>query len=139
MTASSGPMSSSASNCSPSTSVRTQLSWRKSLVRRGWRPRTCAPRPRTTSRGPRARRREAGGQRGEVEQEKGGALKDKEEAYGIIEDGIEQLRAQAREDARLGRRAGIAELRERSLEMREKLSQMIPDDRDNMRDQIQQK
>src|SRR5262249_44011777 len=49
--------------------------------------------------------------------EKDAALKDKEEAYAIIEDGINQLRAQAREDARLARRTGMAELRERSLQM----------------------
>jgi hypothetical protein len=71
--------------------------------------------------------------------EKDAALKDKEEAYTIIEDGIAQLRAQAREDARLARRAGMAELRERSLEMREKLAQMIPEDRDNTREQIEEK
>jgi hypothetical protein len=71
--------------------------------------------------------------------EKDAALKDKEEAYTIIEDGIAQLRAQAREDARLARRAGMAELRERSLEMREKLAQMIPEDQDNTREQIEQK
>jgi hypothetical protein len=72
----------------------------------------------------------------QLQREKEEALRDKEEAYQIITDGIEQLRAQAREDARLGRRAGMAELRERSLEMREKLSQMIPDDRDNVREEI---
>jgi hypothetical protein len=71
--------------------------------------------------------------------EKDAALKDKEEAYTIIEDGIAQLRAQAREDARLARRAGMTELRERSLEMREKLAQMIPEDRDNTREQIEEK
>ncbi|MGH2354763.1 MAG: hypothetical protein ACRDI2_02765 [Chloroflexota bacterium] len=72
----------------------------------------------------------------QLQAEKEAALKDKEEAYAIIEDGIAQLRAQAREDARLARRAGMAELRERSLEMREKLAQMIPEDRDNLREQI---
>jgi uncharacterized phage infection (PIP) family protein YhgE len=71
--------------------------------------------------------------------EKDAALKDKEEAYAIIEDGIAQLRAQARQDSRLARRAGMAELRERSLEMREKLAQMIPEDRDDTREQIEQK
>jgi hypothetical protein len=71
--------------------------------------------------------------------EKDAALKDKEEAYAIIEDGIAQLRAQARQDSRLARRAGMAELRERSLEMREKLAQMIPEDRDDTREQIDQK
>ena len=71
-----------------------------------------------------------------LQREKEEALHDKEEAYQIITDGIDQLRAQAREDARLARRAGMAELRERSLEMREKLAQMIPEDRDNMREQI---
>ncbi|HET7770466.1 MAG TPA: hypothetical protein VFN74_16955 [Chloroflexota bacterium] len=75
----------------------------------------------------------------QLQAEKESALKDKEEAYGLIEEGIESLRAQAREDARLGRRAGMAELRERSLQMREKLAQMIPDDRDNMRQEIDQK
>jgi len=75
----------------------------------------------------------------QLNQEKDSALKDKEEAYAIIEDGIAQLRAQAREDSRLARRAGMAELRERSLEMREKLAQMIPEDRDNTREQIEQK
>jgi hypothetical protein len=75
----------------------------------------------------------------QLNQEKDAALRDKEEAYTIIEDGIAQLRAQAREDARLARRAGMAELRERSLEMREKLAQMIPEDRDNTREQIEQK
>ncbi|HEU5317303.1 MAG TPA: hypothetical protein VFX49_14430 [Chloroflexota bacterium] len=72
----------------------------------------------------------------QLQSEKEAALKDKEEAYAIIEDGIANLRAQAREDARLARRAGMNELRERSLEMREKLSQMIPEDRDNMREEI---
>jgi hypothetical protein len=71
--------------------------------------------------------------------EKESALKDKEEAYNIIEDGIAQLRAQAREDTRLARRAGMAELRERSLDMREKLAQLIPEDRDNTRQQIDEK
>ena len=75
----------------------------------------------------------------QLQREKEEALKDKEEAYQIITDGIEQLRAQAREDARLGRRAGMAELRERSLEMREKLAQMIPEDREDMRQEISQK
>jgi len=75
----------------------------------------------------------------QLQSEKEEALKDKEEAYRIITDGIEQLRAQAREDARLGRRAGMAELRERSLEMREKLAQMIPEDREDMRQEISQK
>ena len=75
----------------------------------------------------------------QLQAEKESALKDKEEAYGLIEEGIESLRAQAREDARLGRRAGMAELRERSLQMREKLAQMIPEDRDNMRQEIDQK
>src|SRR6266545_3861370 len=75
----------------------------------------------------------------QLQQEKEAALKDKEEAYAIIEDGIANLRAQARQDTRLARRAGMNELRERSLEMREKLSQMIPEDRDNMRQEIEQK
>ena len=75
----------------------------------------------------------------QLQSEKESALKDKEEAYTLIEEGIESLRAQAREDARLGRRAGMAELRERSLEMREKLAQMIPEDRDNTRQQIDEK
>ena len=75
----------------------------------------------------------------QLQREKEAALKDKEEAYTLIEEGIASLRAQAREDARLGRRAGMAELRERSLEMREKLAQMIPDDRDNMRQEIDSK
>lgn len=75
----------------------------------------------------------------QLQSEKESALKDKEEAYGLIEEGIASLRAQAREDARLGRRAGMAELRERSLEMREKLASMIPEDRDNTRQEIDAK
>ncbi len=75
----------------------------------------------------------------QLQSEKESALKDKEEAYTIIEDGIAQLRAQAREDTRLSRRAGMAELRERSLDMREKLAQLIPEDRDNTREQIDTK
>jgi hypothetical protein len=75
----------------------------------------------------------------QLQAEKESALKDKEEAYALIEEGIANLRAQAREDARLGRRAGMAELRERSLEMREKLASMIPEDRDNMRQEIDAK
>jgi hypothetical protein len=75
----------------------------------------------------------------QLQQEKEAALKDKEEAYVIIEDGIANLRAQAREDARLARRTGMDELRERSLAMREKLAQMIPEDRDNMRQEIEVK
>lgn len=75
----------------------------------------------------------------QLQAEKEAALKDKEEAYTIIEDGIAQLRAQAREDARLARRTGMATLRERSLEMREKLAQMIPEDRDNTRTDIEAK
>src|SRR5688500_7905544 len=75
----------------------------------------------------------------QLQSEKESALKDKEEAYNLIEEGIESLRAQAREDARLGRRAGMAELRERSLQMREKLAPMIPEDRDDMRQEIDQK
>jgi hypothetical protein len=74
-----------------------------------------------------------------LQREKEAALSDKEEAYTIIEDGIANLRAQAREDARLARRTGMAELRERSLEMREKLAQMIPEDRDNLRQEVEQK
>jgi hypothetical protein len=74
-----------------------------------------------------------------LQQEKEEALRDKEEAYRLVEDGIERLRAQAREDARLARRAGLAELRERSLEMREKLAQMIPEDREDVRAQIETK
>jgi len=76
---------------------------------------------------------------GQLQAEKEHALKDKDEAYNLIEEGIASLRAQAREDERLSRRAGMAELRERSLEMREKLAAMIPEDRDNTREQIDQK
>ena len=72
----------------------------------------------------------------QLQKEKEEALHDKEEAYQIITDGIDQLRAQAREDARLSRRVGMAELRERSLDMREKLAHMIPEDQDNMREEI---
>src|SRR5688500_6764610 len=75
----------------------------------------------------------------QLQSEKESALKDKEEAYNLIEEGIESLRAQAREDARPGRRAGRAELRERSPEMRGKLGEMSPEDRDNMRQEIDQK
>ena len=75
----------------------------------------------------------------QLQSEKESALKDKEEAYTLIEEGIASLRAQARQDARLARRAGMNELRERSLEMREKLAQMIPEDRDNTRQEIDQK
>lgn len=75
----------------------------------------------------------------QLQQEKEAALKDKEEAYNLIEEGIASLQAQAREDTRLARRAGMAELRERSLEMREKLAQMIPEDRDNTRQEIDAK
>lgn len=75
----------------------------------------------------------------QLQTEKNAALKDKDEAYTLIEEGIASLRAQAREDARLGRRAGMAELRERSLEMREKLASMIPEDKDNTRQQIDAK
>ena len=82
---------------------------------------------------------EAEAHRAQLNAEKESALKDKEEAYTVIEDGIAQLRAQAREDARLARRAGMAELRERSLQMREKMAQLIPEDRDNTREQIEQK
>jgi hypothetical protein len=53
-----------------------------------------------------------------------------------VEDGVAELRKMAREDARLARRAGMSQLRERSLEMREKLAAMIPEDKDNMREQI---
>lgn len=73
-----------------------------------------------------------------LQQEKEVALRDKEEAYTIVEEGIEELRRQAREDARLARHAGMAQLRERSLAMKEKLSEMIPEDRDNTRQQIEQ-
>jgi hypothetical protein len=75
----------------------------------------------------------------QLQSEKEAALSDKEEAYTIIEEGIESLRAQAREDARLSRRTGMAELRERSLEMREKLANMIPEDKDNTRAEIEAK
>jgi len=75
----------------------------------------------------------------QLQREKDAALKDKDEAYTLIEEGIASLRAQAREDSRLGRRAGMAELRERSLEMREKLANMIPEDRDNTRGDIDAK
>ena len=74
-----------------------------------------------------------------LQHEKESAFKDKEEAYNLVEDSIEQLRRRAREDSRLARRTGMAELRERSLEMREKLSQMIPEDHDNMREQLESK
>ncbi len=75
----------------------------------------------------------------QLQAEKEAALSDKEEAYAIIENGIASLRAQAREDERLSRRAGMAELRERSLEMREKLASMIPEDKDNTRAEIEAK
>ncbi|HEV2124872.1 MAG TPA: hypothetical protein VGW38_19155 [Chloroflexota bacterium] len=75
----------------------------------------------------------------QLQSEKESALKDKEEAYALIEEGIASLRAQAREDARIGRRAGMAELRERSLEMREKMAQLIPEDREQIRADIEKK
>jgi hypothetical protein len=75
----------------------------------------------------------------QLQLEKEAALKDKEEAYALIEEGIASLRAQAREDARIGRRAGMSELRERSLEMREKMAQLIPEDREDIRANIEQK
>lgn len=66
------------------------------------------------------------------------ALSNKEAAKKMVFDQAEQLQKLARNDSRLVRQVQMTQMREQSLALTEEMAQIIPEDRDNLRDQIKQ-
>ncbi len=66
------------------------------------------------------------------------ALSNKEAAKKMVFDQAEQLQKLARNDSRLVRQVQMTQMREQSLALTEEMAQIIPQDRDNLRDQIKQ-
>lgn len=66
------------------------------------------------------------------------ALSNKEAAKKMVFDQAEQLQKLARNDARLVRQVQMTQMREQSLALTEEMAQVVPEDRDNLREQVRQ-
>src|SRR5690348_9583304 len=74
----------------------------------------------------------------QLEKDVNDALSNKEAAKKMVFDQAEQLQKLARNDSRLVRQVQMTQMREQSLALTEEMAQIIPEDRDNLRDQIKQ-
>lgn len=66
------------------------------------------------------------------------ALSNKEAAKKMVFEQAEQLQKLARNDARLVRQVQMTQMREQSLALTEEMAQVVPEDRDNLREQVRQ-
>ena len=73
----------------------------------------------------------------QFEQDVKDALANKEAAKRMVFEQAEQLQRLARNDARLVRRVQLTEMREASLRLTEEMASIVPEDRDNMRQEIE--
>ena len=74
----------------------------------------------------------------QLERDVNDALANKEAAKKMVFDQAEQLQKLARNDSRLVRQVQMTQMREQSLALTEEMAQVVPEDRDNLRDQIKQ-
>lgn len=66
------------------------------------------------------------------------ALSNKEAAKQMVFDQADQLQQLARNDSRLVRQVQMTQMREQSLALTEEMAQVVPQDRDNLREQVKQ-
>lgn len=81
---------------------------------------------------------EAQAELAQLEKDVNDALSNKEAAKKMVFDQAEQLQKLARNDSRLVRQVQMTQMREQSLALTEEMAQVVPEDRDNLRDQIKQ-
>lgn len=74
----------------------------------------------------------------QLESDVADALANKEAAKQMVFAQAEQLQQLARNDARLVRQVQITQMREQSLALTEEMAQVVPEDRDNLREQVRQ-
>lgn len=73
-----------------------------------------------------------------LERDVNDALANKEAAKQMLFDQADQLQQLARGDSRLVRQVQMTQMREESLRLTEEMAQVIPQDRDNLREQVKQ-
>jgi len=66
------------------------------------------------------------------------ALSNKEAAKRMVFEQAEKLEQMARGDSRLVRQMQMSQMREQSLALTEEMAQVVPEDRDNLREQVRQ-
>jgi hypothetical protein len=74
----------------------------------------------------------------QLEKDVNDALSNKEAAKQMVFDQADQLQKLARSDARLVRQVQMTQMREQSLALTEQMAQVVPEDRDNLREQVKQ-
>jgi hypothetical protein len=74
----------------------------------------------------------------QLEKDVNDALANKEAAKQMVFDQAEQLQRLARNDSRLVRQVQMTQMREQSLALTEEMAQVVPEDRDNLREQVRQ-
>lgn len=73
-----------------------------------------------------------------LERDVNDALQNKEAAKQMVFDQADQLQRLARNDTRLVRQVQMTQMREQSLALTEEMAQVVPEDRDNLREQVRQ-
>ena len=74
----------------------------------------------------------------QLERDVNDALANKEAAKQMVFDQAEQLQRMARGDSRLVRQLQMTQMREQSLALTEEMAQVVPQDQDNLREQVKQ-
>jgi hypothetical protein len=74
----------------------------------------------------------------QLEKDVNDALANKEAAKQMVFDQADQLQRLARNDSRLVRQVQMTQMREQSLALTEEMAQVVPEDRDNLREQVRQ-
>ena len=74
----------------------------------------------------------------QLERDVNDALQNKEAAKQMVFDQADQLQRLARNDSRLVRQVQMTQMREQSLALTEEMAQVVPQDRDNLREQVRQ-
>lgn len=74
----------------------------------------------------------------QLESDVNDALANKEAAKRMVFDQADQLQQLARNDSRLIRQVQMTQMREQSLALTEEMAQVVPQDQDNLREQVKQ-
>jgi len=74
----------------------------------------------------------------QLEKDVNDALANKEAAKQMVFDQADQLQRLSRNDSRLVRQVQMTQMREQSLALTEEMAQVVPEDRDNLREQVRQ-
>jgi len=74
----------------------------------------------------------------QLESDVNDALQNKEAAKQMVFDQADQLQHLARNDSRLVRQVQMTQMREQSLALTEEMAQVVPQDQDNLREQVRQ-